>query len=165
MELAGPLKTEINLGKYTNTYGAYQHCKVPRKNLMTVRENDLTIGRKSLPSTKRQKKPLEHGLLQKSRFRSHNAYHSMATCDLCQPFTDSRALDEEFSLQCNSENEPQSITVKMSIPSHSHYKDVKEVVECLNKREMPQPEANTEQELGAEDRLATWIFTPSHGDR
>ena len=165
MKEAKSLKTEISVGKYTNTYGPYEHDKVPRKNLLTVKETKIIMGKRSKKSTKRQR-PLERQLLKDSRFRSHTARHSMVTCKQCQPFTVSRAIEENFSFQYEvSQDEKEDVYVKISIPTHRYYQEVRNTIDCIIEDLHPQPEANIQQFLGEEDRLATWIFTPSHGDR
>ncbi len=166
MEEGGPLKTEISRGKYTNTYGPYKHDKIPRKNLLAVKETKIVMGRKNQRSPTKRQKPLEHKLLRESKFRSHTARHSMATCKHCQPFTISRAMEENFTFQYSfGQGDAEDIHVKMSIPTHKYYEEVSDMVDLITFGLQSQPKANMQKFLAAKDRLATWIFTPSHGDR
>ncbi len=165
MEDAKPLKTVINCGKYTNTYGAYEYGKVPRKNLLNVKETDIVMGKNRQHSPSKRRQPVDRQLLEKSMFRSHTAHHSMATCPLCKPFTDSVRMEEMFSFEYKIGEDDYDVAVRMSIPSHKYYEEIGDVIDHLTNHLNPQPTANSQQSLDEKDRLATWIFTPSHGDR
>ncbi len=164
MKDAEPLKTVINRGKYTNSYGAYEYGKVPRKNLLTVRETNIIMGKKSLQSPSKRRQPVDRRLLEKSKFRSHTAHHSMATCPLCKPYTDSIGVEEIFSFEYKINEDDFDVNVRMSIPTHKYYEEVRNIVHSIIGLDTGRC-ANRHQPFDGENRLDTWIFTPSHGDR